>query len=450
VQITEKAAAMEEVQEGVGSSEEDELTKSSNVAAGMALCIGAAFLLALSMNIQQFALSCDDDSRIIKRVPRNVLWLFGMFVYLLAQLSFVVAVGMGPFAVMSALFTSVLAFDTIIAFVCLGKRPTTREKAGLIIIMLAVASASQFSPTEGGEVSPANLVDWTKAWSGVTSLGMLGGILFSCMWCVRHFEKEYPDFRQMNKENNTGRLSEQPSPKKLELMRLVYPTALATFETLGAASLKAMSGLLRLIAEGDSSVVSHPALYLVLCIWLACIANTVIWLRKVYAKFRTTECLPTEIGLTTFLSIVFALLFYEERKYINSTNIILLVCSAFVILVGIKVMISGSKVNTTDESLPKHHARRYTLARTFPARQVWHRSISAVMDQNRLKLVSQRSANRIAPAGITNDHQPHSPTGRSSSNQLLAAGAAAQALISQNALDSAVRKLSQEMVERKA
>lgn len=95
-----------EAEETEGGSSSDNI-----VVVGMALCITAAFLLALSMNLQQYALSCPNNAKIIQIVPRTVLWGFGMFIYLLAQLTFICAVSMGPFAVMSEyLFMSLFCF----------------------------------------------------------------------------------------------------------------------------------------------------------------------------------------------------------------------------------------------------------------------------------------------------------------------------------------------------
>ena len=186
-------------------------------------------------------------------------------------------------------------------------------------------------------------------------------------------------------------------------MRVVYPAILATYETLGAASLKAISGLGNLVGAGNGrEVFTSPATYIVLVTWLFCVLSTLYWLRKVYAKFRTTEGLPTEIGLTTFLSILFALLFYQERHFLGTSNLALLVLCSCGILVGIGVMINTTKVVTQEEVEPQHHARRYTLARKFPAKKVWARSISQVIEANRvLRTASMEAAElRMPKAGI--------------------------------------------------
>jgi hypothetical protein len=39
-----------------------------------------------------------------------------------------------------------------------------------------------------------------------------------------------------------------------------------------------------------------------------------IWLRKVYSKFETGECLPTEYGVQTVLTITAGLILYQVSE----------------------------------------------------------------------------------------------------------------------------------------
>jgi hypothetical protein len=286
---------------------------------GLGLCLAAAFLLAFSMNIQQYALTCPDSSKFLKYISRNALWVLGLIVYLIAQLNFVAAVGMGPFAVMSALFTSVLIFDHVsccccqhyrnyqsgfpfyvqgIAYLAFKKVPSRHECAGLFIILIAVGLLSVFSPLVEYEVTPDAIGRWAIAWSGILTLLWMFGMLAVFITMVLRFERDFPNFPvRERRASDSDNIEPEPSPLELEVMRVVYPAVLASFETLGAASLKAVSGMLAMISKGEGkAVVSHPVFYLVLLMWLFCIVNTIVWLRKVYGKFKTTECLPTEIG----------------------------------------------------------------------------------------------------------------------------------------------------------
>lgn len=352
---------------------------------GMFCCVGAAFLLALAMSIQQYALSCPDDAPIMRRCNRNSLWLFGLFVYLVAQLSFVAAIGMGPFAVMSALFTSVLVFDYGIAYVTRGKKPSKHEASGLAIISVAVALCSVFSPKETYDVTPAYLAAWIKSFGGIFTIILLAFVLGMGMYTIHQFEKSYPEFPA----RGTKTSGKQPSSKRVEIMRIIYPGVLATFETLGAASLKAVTSMVAIaVAKEDmdgnviEGVESAAAFYVAISIWCCCIAGTVIWLRKVYEKFKTTECLPTEIGLTTVFSILVALMFYQEHSYASSADLGMLSFSGCMIMVGIYVMTLHAEVDS-GPSNASDHIRRYPV-NLFPAKKVWHRSINKVIIANSL------------------------------------------------------------------
>ena len=59
-------------------------------------------------------------------------------VYLLAQAVFIIALQLGPFAVMCALFTLVIVFDFVLAYFFYSKRPTRHEMAGLSVVFVAV------------------------------------------------------------------------------------------------------------------------------------------------------------------------------------------------------------------------------------------------------------------------------------------------------------------------
>jgi hypothetical protein len=91
------------------------------VVIGMLVCLLAGFLLALSMNLQSYALTCPDE--VLGRWSRTVRWSFGIFVYILAQGCFVVAISLGPFGLMSSIFTTCLIFDQLIAYFTIKQVP---------------------------------------------------------------------------------------------------------------------------------------------------------------------------------------------------------------------------------------------------------------------------------------------------------------------------------------
>ena len=307
----------------------EEENSSGMIVLGMVLTVAAAMILATSMNMQQFSLAGPETAPVFKHLSRNKLWVAGLLVYLVAQLLFVAALGLGPFAVISALFTSVLIFDTMIASKLFGSKFSLNHMAGLVVIMLAVIACAVFSPKDQYDVTASAMTDWASDSTGILFLGLMVAIVAQGYHLVHSFERKYPEFP-------VGRAA---VPKGTVLcMRIVYPTILAVFETIGASSLKGVVGMLMTMGTEDGQI-KHPAFWITVLAWLTCIINTVVWLRKVYAKYPTAECLPTEIGLVTSFSICSGLLFYKEAKTL--ADILIMSACAAVIPVGISLMIFG-------------------------------------------------------------------------------------------------------------
>jgi drug/metabolite transporter (DMT)-like permease len=209
-------------------------------------------------------------------------------VYLVAQILFVTALNLGPFAVISALFTMVLVFDAAIASKFLGTKFSFNHIVGLVIIMLAVIACAVFSPKSEYDVTAKAMTKWAATTGGIVFLSLMFLLVLKGIILVHFFEKKYPDFPK-------GR--ENVPVSTVILMRIVYPMILAVFETLGASSLKGVLGMVLLMGTEEGQL-THPAFWLTFLMWITCIVNTIVWLRKVYAKYPTAECLPTEIGKT--------------------------------------------------------------------------------------------------------------------------------------------------------
>jgi hypothetical protein len=115
-----------------------------------------------------------------------------------------------------------------------------------------------------------------------------------------------------------------------------------------------------------------------------------VWLSKVYGKFKTTECLPTEIGLTTVFSICIALLFFGEYQYtVDVADLPILCVSALLILFGIGLMSMDDAVDASYVDYEEHLHLRASIVEfgfqlPFNARQKWKASITSVIALNRI------------------------------------------------------------------
>jgi hypothetical protein len=223
----------------------------------------------------------------------------------------------------------VLVFDAFIASKFMGTKFSFNHIMGLCIIMLAVVCCAVFSPKAEYEVTAKAMANWASNIGGIIFLVVMFIIVTKGIFLVLMFEKRYPEFPK-------GR--EKVPQSTVITMRIVYPAILAVFETMGASSLKGVVGMLMTMSTEEGQL-KHPAFWITFFIWIICIANTVIWLRKVYAKYPTAECLPTEIGLVTSFSICSGLLFYKEAQ--NLQEILIMSACAATIPVGITLMIFG-------------------------------------------------------------------------------------------------------------
>jgi hypothetical protein len=319
------------------------------VSVGCVLILLAAFTLACAMNIQQFALTADLNTPIFKRVsccsekvsPRNILWGCGLAVYLVAQLLVVASLAFTPFALVSALFATVLVFDAIIASIVFSKHFNNLELSGMAVIIGSLALGAPHSPKVEYDITPEFIVEIFCKSSSISIVFVLLVLAASLVLAIRSFERTYASFPAADPSDDTVFVPE-PVYRR---MQIFYPTMLAVVETMGASSLKAIAGM---VQHKDFS--RSYIFWGVVCVWFCAIVSTVLWLRFVYQKFRTSECLSTEIGLATVFSIYVGLWVYQEQQYTNTKMVSILVLCTGTICVGIGlIVVGGSRANELED-----------------------------------------------------------------------------------------------------
>jgi drug/metabolite transporter (DMT)-like permease len=220
---------------------------------GIVLILSGALVLAVGMNLQQFALQGDlrKVSYIVKRLgcfsgdleqvqeppsghrdfggmftctPRNVLWIIGMSIYLLAQGFVTASLALAPFALVSALFASVLVWNQLIAMAFHHKRFNQREITGMVIVVGALAVCAPNSPNESYKISPDFIAATLEIHSAVAVIVLLFIMGLVGVVTVRAFEKQYPFSPETSPE--AGNLFVPPSTYRQ--MQLIYPMILGT------------------------------------------------------------------------------------------------------------------------------------------------------------------------------------------------------------------------------
>jgi drug/metabolite transporter (DMT)-like permease len=314
---------------------------------GASLSLAAAFMGAASMNVQQLSLS----SHTLPEIAKNTIWFFGLMLYLVAQLTCVYALNYAPLTLCAALFTTMLIFDALIARFLLKKHISRTDQLGLLIILGSIITTAFYGPQEEYSVTADCMWEWLGLWTGYATLVSLVLVLLFSFKTYSWFNKKYPHFRAQD-QDKLGLGHAGPSRKLQLMMMVIYPTNLAVFETFGQLSLKGVAGMAEMHFLQGHRQTNKIMFWVVIALWLCCVINTVVWLRRVYAKFTTIECLPVEYGLVGVFSIFGSLLFYQE--YLDKhCDVFMVSCSCGGILFGIAIMVYGKH-----KTLEQTRARR--------------------------------------------------------------------------------------------
>eukprot|EP00935_MAST-01C_sp_MAST-1C-sp1_P001146 g1146.t1 len=338
-----------------------------SILVGVIFSMLAAMTLALSMNIQSYALSAPLDEGIYAAcscLNRNRLWTIGLLFYASANGFYVVGLGFAPLSLMSALFATVLVFNAIFANRFLGEEVRTTDVLGLVIILGSVSVCGVFGPTSNKDISADDIWQLCLASSGILFWSASISCLLILIIKVNRFETNYPAFGNPDADNmvedGTGRLDKsgerkpyvlrEPGREEVLLMMVIYPLILAIFESLGQVGMKAVSCMLKLHGEGKDQL-STTTFWV--CLFLLCVDGylIILWLAKVYGKFETTDCLPIEYGIVTVVSVSSGIIFFQEYKEVASVNLIVMAASMVGCCFGIYVA-TMSKRAVDEEDKP--------------------------------------------------------------------------------------------------
>jgi drug/metabolite transporter (DMT)-like permease len=284
----------------VPSKVEDEAGQSgANMAIGIILSVGAGMLLAASMNLQQYALTSVN----LQESRRYRVWLGGLALYVFAQVICTGAMSFTPLSLVAALFTTMLFWDVLIGKFLLHKPVALSQLVGLSIIFGSVVVVAIFGPKEEYAITTDCLVYWITAETGIVAIVFLALVFVGNYAIYRWFVAAYPQFRDTDPETGTRVPAGVIRDDLHLLMQVVFPALLAVTEAVGSISLKAVSAMaLSALAQKDDSQILTVAFFLLAILYGTAVFSIMTWLRIVYAKFSTSECLATEYGELAALS----------------------------------------------------------------------------------------------------------------------------------------------------
>jgi len=145
---------------------------------------------------------------------------------------------------------------------------------------------------------------------------------------IRHFSSFYVTPREIQNQKNEN------VPYWIDrCMVVIYPGSLGLDEGVAHLSMKAFMSLFAQCATTDTC--GAPILWLMVLLWLISSLATLWWMRTVFKRYETTQALPIEYGAVMVTNALNGLVFYNERNYMETWQIVLMLAGVFVILIGL-------------------------------------------------------------------------------------------------------------------
>jgi len=129
-------------------------------------------------------------------------------------------------------------------------------------------------------------------------------------------------------------------------MALIYPGSLGLDEGVAHLSMKAFMALFSQC--GMTGTCGEPIIWLMVLLWLVTSLATLWWMRTVFKRYETTKALPIEYGAVMAVNAMSGLIFYNESKYMETWQIILMSAGVFIIVIGLMV---GLRENHQQQSV---------------------------------------------------------------------------------------------------
>ncbi|CAE8731968.1 unnamed protein product [Polarella glacialis] len=340
---------------------------------GVALTLMGAASLALGMVLQRYALSFPEERVPLfgVRWPRLLVWFLGLVVYGVANAFYAMALPMGPFSLLAAVFTTLLIFNMIFARLLLREELTIPKVGGSLTILVGVCLCLVSSPADvQTEFTPEQVAELASSPQGSFFIVALLCVVLAAVISILVFERKYPaaaaisttasEVLRQTSDSDAGlqqanaagtaidtahaassgaketldevlRESQRaPSAWLNGCMAFIYPGSLGLDEAICHTAMKAS---LAMLASGDD--INHWIFYTSVSLWVISAFATVWWMKVVFARYETTTALPVEYGLVNAGSVCSGLLFYREHKFMELWQLALTVVGIVLILLGI-------------------------------------------------------------------------------------------------------------------
>jgi len=168
------------------------MSSTGEVVLGVVLATISAILLAFSMSVQRYALTTPPPVPFLfgYKLGQFWVWCFGFLIYLVANLIFAFSLNYAPFALLGALFTTLLVWNLFFGFLILHEGVTVNKSTGALGIFVGVVFIGIAAPSVPNDYSVSLVERYLN--DGVFYLCSLLTILIICVIGIFVFEHIYP------------------------------------------------------------------------------------------------------------------------------------------------------------------------------------------------------------------------------------------------------------------
>jgi len=168
------------------------MSSTGEVVLGVVLGTISAILLAFSMSVQRYALTTPPPVPFLfgYKLGQFWVWLFGFLIYVVANLIFAFSLNYAPFALLGALFTTLLVWNLFFGCLILHEGVTVNKSTGALCIFVGVVFIGIAAPSVPNDYSVSLVERYLN--DGVFYLCSLLTILIICVIGIFVFEHIYP------------------------------------------------------------------------------------------------------------------------------------------------------------------------------------------------------------------------------------------------------------------
>lgn len=320
-------------------------TNSMFIVLGGFLSFIGGFGVGASMVVQRYALLFDPAALVPfacgRRWPRMRVWAIGMMWYQISNAFLAASTVIAPLSLCTAMFTLLLMWNAVIAYKYLDERTSPCQIIGSVTIIVGcILSVVGVPKNMCNDYTLDHIEGLVYQPFGAVYIGSLLTCAIGLTLLSLVFETRYP-------------LHKRPVPPRIHrVMSVVEPVSLGMQEGLTQMSAKIIfSVLFHDVIHDVGAGLSRFWLWPWVVILTLVGVGTIFWIKRIYARYKTTTALPFEYGTVHMAQTLGGFLFFREIWVMNLEETIICLLGLFLVVAGIAL--TGISSDTTRSHLVK-------------------------------------------------------------------------------------------------